>query len=145
MKKLTLLTVVMLLIGLFVGCQSKETVYQTNFKNKEFNFSFRIPKKWEGKYKAIEGETDKPSAYLTFEYTGHSDKDGKNQPFFSIIPNKQGLMLKKEDNIGEYDGIYYFIMMWNLNLITDESKSKEYENLRLSSDEIKSRFSIDNK
>ena len=31
------------------------------------------------------------------------------------------------------------------NLITDESKSKEYENLNLSRDEIKSRFSIADK
>jgi hypothetical protein len=145
MKKLTLLIIVMLLIGLFVGCQSKETIYQTNFKNKEFNFSFRIPKKWEGKYKAIEGETDKPSAYLTFEYTGHSDKDGKHQPFFSIIPNKEGFSMKEENNIGKYDGIYYFIMMYKLNNITDKSKSKEYDKLYLSQDEIKSRFSIENK
>jgi hypothetical protein len=144
MKKLTLLTIVMLLIGLFVGCQSKETVYQTNFKTKEYNFSFRIPKKWEGKYKAIEGETDH-SAYLTFEYTGYRDKDCKYQPFFSIIPNKEGFSMKEENNIGKYDGIYYFTMMYKLNNIADESKSTEYDKLYLSQDEIKSRFSIENK
>jgi hypothetical protein len=141
MKKLTLLTIVMLLIGLFVGCQSKETVYQTNFKNKEYNFSFRIPKEWEGKYKAIEEETDHSGA-LTFEYLEYSNKDGKHQPFFAIVANKGGGTMKVE--IAERNGITYFIMMPQ-NLITDESKSKKYENLNLSNDEIKSRFSIENK
>lgn len=145
MKKLTLFTVVMLLIGLFAGCQRKvnDIVYRTDFKNKEFNFSFRIPKEWLGKYKATEVETDDVGS-LYFEYLGYTDENGKYQPFFAVTADIRGGGLKGEDNITDRNGIHYSLRKAK-NLITDKSKSEEYENLNLSGDEIKSRFSIGNK
>lgn len=81
-----------------------------------------------------------------WECLGYSDKDGKKQPFFAIIANNGGGSMKEEeDNIAKRNGINYFIMMYKLNDITDKSKSEEYENLKLSKDEIKSRFSIVNR
>jgi hypothetical protein len=115
--------------------------------NEEYGFTFKIPDKWEGKYKIQESEGENYSR-VSFLYTGYQYEDGSFQEFFSIMINDEKTFNQYENKYEELilakeEGYVFYYSTPLDSGIDNEEAAEEFTNLNINHVEVKELFSID--
>lgn len=142
MKKIFVILLVLIMMTGVIGCTRDN---RASNQNEAPAFSFDIPEEWEGMYERVDSDN-----WATFNYTGYKINNEFYQSFFSIVvmtEEEYDLELEEElflgTKLGEKDGYVYVLFTPLDNIISDEDKIEEFNNLFLSDSEIQSRFNID--
>ncbi len=129
------------------GCQKEEPI--DTYTNEEYGYTFEIPEIWKEKINKIEIIEQEEGRIVTFAYLFGSEGSEHQQDFFTIsIMSK--IDYEKElidlpytgDILGEDNEQVYVHYPTLDNIILDRETIDEYNEMNLSLDKIKGRFSL---
>ena len=144
--------VLALAVGLLTNRPDDEDIVMDNYINEEYGFGFKIPDAWKGKAEKLDIVEAEDGSSVTFRYLFDQDGRQEFQEFFSItvIPMAEYVKDINSDMpmigylLAEKDEEVYLIYEPLDNIILDSKEQEEFQEMFLSTDDIKEGFYLRN-
>lgn len=144
--------VLALAVGLLTNRPDDEDIVMDNYINEEYGFGFKILDAWKGKAEKLDIVEAEDGSSVTFRYLFDQDGRQEFQEFFSItvIPMAEYVKDINSDMpmigylLAEKDEEVYLIYEPLDNIILDSKEQEEFQEMFLSTDDIKEGFYLRN-